>query len=65
MDYMITLDKKYETKKGYPVRIYCNDGAGQFPVHGAYSYLGKWYAQQWSLDGSCSCSGYDDPIIES
>lgn len=32
---MIDKNKKYRTRDGKEVRIYCTDGRGLYPIHGA------------------------------
>lgn len=36
---MISMDKKYTTKDGRPVRLLCVDGPGEFPVIGLLESL--------------------------
>lgn len=49
---MIDKEKKYTTRDGLEVRIYCTDGGGDYPVHGAMKLKnGTWYACQWRPHG--------------
>ena len=48
---MISKDKEYTTKSGFPARVYATDGSGCFPIHGAFCQNGKWIATQWTEDG--------------
>ena len=47
----ITLDGKYQTRDGCPVRIYALDGGAGYPVHGALFTDGEWILSSWTLDG--------------
>ena len=49
---MIDLTKQYRTRDGREVRIYATDGGGNYPVHGAYYYDGRWVSFEWRADGS-------------
>jgi hypothetical protein len=42
-----------QTRDGRKVRIYCTDGGGEYPVHGAvFNESSKvWVTQTWTLDG--------------
>ena len=45
---MIDMNKEYVTKgDGLPVRIYCTDAGGVFPVHGAVMTGGAWIMCEW------------------
>lgn len=46
---MITMDKKYRTKTGHAVTLYCVDAPGSMPVHGRYE--GADYAASWDAQG--------------
>jgi hypothetical protein len=49
---MIEASKKYKTRGGRDVRIYAVDGAGGYPVHGAYDLEGAgWQPAAWTADG--------------
>ena len=45
---------KDKTHGGFPVRLYCEDAGGVFPIHGAYLWRGSWYIKAWGSDGK-SC----------
>lgn len=48
---------KDKTRGGHPVRIYAEDGAGVFPIHGA-TYRDKgWKLECWMMNGKCSHDG--------
>lgn len=51
---MIGMNKRYETRNGAKVRLYCTDGGGSFPIHGAiYDEIGKkWITAQWNEYGN-------------
>lgn len=51
---MIDITKTYQTRCGYPVRIYATDGAGSYPVHGAYCVEGAWTVCIWAMNGEFS-----------
>jgi len=48
---MIDKSKTYTTREGLPVRIYCTDGAGFHPVHGAVALQDGWSSATWPADG--------------
>ena len=49
---MIDITKTYRTRCGYPVRIYAADGAGAYPIHGAYCEGEDWIQSQWTDAGN-------------
>lgn len=53
---MINLNEEYATvERLFPVRFYCTDGGGGYPIHGAY--LNKtWIATQWDSAGLSCCN---------
>ena len=51
---MIDKSKTYTTRQGLPVRIYCTDGGGTHPVHGAFKMDGAWLPFSWREDGGFS-----------
>lgn len=54
MTISISMDKKYTTRDGRPVRIYAVDASGDYPIHGAI-YDGKlWNVSCWTHDGHYS-----------
>ena len=61
---MIDINKKYQTRGGQKVRIYCTDGGGDYPVHGATLSRGKWYAVQWTGNGNGRCADDALDLIE-
>lgn len=54
---MITMDKQYRTRDGYPVRLLCVDGPGRYPVVGIF--LDE--IETWTSSGSWS---FNDPIFD-
>ncbi len=48
---VVDLSKTYKTKDGHDVRLYCVDGAGTSPVHGAYKAVSGWLFSTWNLNG--------------
>jgi hypothetical protein len=36
---------------GFPIRIYCTDAGGQYPIHGAFMLNGHWHVKCWREDG--------------
>ena len=48
---MIDINKTYQTRCGYSVRLYAKDGGGEYSVHGAYFSQGKWIVFCWSIMG--------------
>lgn len=53
MDFTRIDHGNLKTKAGHAVRIYCTDGAGLYPIHGAYLIAGdKWISCTWEIDGS-------------
>ncbi len=48
---IIDLNKTYKTRDGRPVRIYCVDGGGNYPVHGAYEQNDRWFMETWTSKG--------------
>lgn len=48
---MIDITKTYQTRCGYPVRIYATDGVGVYRVHGAYCEGGDWILSKWTEAG--------------
>ena len=44
---MISMDKKYVTRSGEPVRILCTDNVGPYPIVGTID--GR--PESWSVDG--------------
>lgn len=47
----ITMDVKYTTRDGRPVRIYAVDAGGVFPVHGAIHNVENWISHAWTDGG--------------
>ena len=48
---MIEIGKTYQTTSGYPVRIFCTDGGGTYPVIGAVFMNGAWQPLSWTSEG--------------
>ena len=53
MNLMLDLTKPVQIRDGMPVRIYATDGAGDFPIHGAFQENGHWFPEKWTVDGYC------------
>jgi len=51
---MIDINKTYRTRCGHQVRIYATDGAGCYPIHGAYCEDGEWIVATWAIEGQNS-----------
>jgi hypothetical protein len=49
---MIDITKTYQTRCGYPVRIYATDGVGAYPIHGAYCEGEDWILSKWTDAGN-------------
>lgn len=47
---MVNMEKKYRTRDGREVVIYCVDAPGGYPVHGRIE--GVSLPQHWGIDGS-------------
>lgn len=48
----ISIDKKYKTRSGFPVRIYAVDCGGALSVHGAYFYNNdEWFPISYTKNG--------------
>lgn len=47
----VDKNKKYRTKDDHEVRIYADDGGGEYPIHGAILVNGKWFSSSWHADG--------------
>ena len=43
----IEMGKEYVTRRGDPVRIYCVDGGGVYPVHGSIYMDNEWHILRW------------------
>lgn len=51
----IEMGKQYRTKAGHEVRIYATDGAGKYPIHGAFKLDNdEWFINNWKSDGEDS-----------
>lgn len=66
---MISLDKKYITRSGHPVKLYFICTEGVYPVHGAYLSTDKgednWTSKSWTLKGEMySNRAFDLDLIE-
>lgn len=50
---MITLEKQYRTRGNQKTRVYCTDGGGKYPVHGAVwdEEKQEWITRTWTLNG--------------
>lgn len=53
--------EELQTRDGRSVRIYCTDGGGEYPVHGAVDNgHGAWFLRYWKLSGvSVTCATCD------
>lgn len=49
----ISMDKKYQTRDGRPVRILCVDAPAAFPVVG----IAEETVHRWNADGTCRAAG--------
>lgn len=47
----ITKPKQYRTRTGRAVRLYANDGAEPFTIHGAFKSDFGWLSEMWMPDG--------------
>jgi hypothetical protein len=47
----VEMGKQYRTRGGYEVRLYCVDGGGHYPVHGALKCSDRWQAASWTASG--------------
>jgi len=47
----IVAGKFYKTRDARMVRIYCTDGGGEYPVHGALLGGADWVVRTWTLKG--------------
>lgn len=54
---MIDINKKYKTRCGYPVRVYCTDAGGPYPVHAAY-YDNGWFVSSYTEFGGAEDGGH-------
>lgn len=64
---MIDMNKKYRTRNGRMVRIYCVDAGGNTPVHGATKDdKGLWRTHVWDEEGYFypRTEGHPDDLIE-
>jgi hypothetical protein len=45
-----------KTRGGSEVRVYADDGGGDYPVHGAWWYEAekRWIPAAWTIDGFCT-----------
>lgn len=59
---MIDITKTYRTRCGYPVRIYATDGAGLYPIHGAYCEGEDWIVATWAIEGQNSLRNKETPF---
>ncbi len=48
---IVSCEKKYETKCGFPVKIGVINEMGHFPVLGVYHNGEEWVQERWSTDG--------------
>lgn len=50
----VSMGKEYQTRDGEKVRIYCTDGGGKYPVHGAIWNVNteEWLSFQWTIEGT-------------
>lgn len=60
----IEAGKYYRTRNGQEARIYCTDGGGNTPVHGAINKFGQWNVNFWSVEGKNQFSPEIDLIVE-
>lgn len=60
----IEVGKEYVTRReDREVRIYCVDGGGGWPVHGAVKdSQGEWSCGTWTLEGRKNGGNYEHPL---
>lgn len=59
----VSMNKQYRTKTNEKVRIYCTNGGGEYPVHGAIweEDLQRWTPFSWTAEG-IFCSDEDNHL---
>lgn len=59
---IVDINKQYQTRDGEKVRIYCTDGGGEYPVHGAIwnKDPAEWLIMWWTSEGKLSSDTEDD-----
>lgn len=59
---IVDINKQYRTQDGEKVRIYCIDGSGTYPVHGAIfdDEVEVWMVNSWTSKGMTR-EGHNDP----
>lgn len=58
------LNKMYKSWDGRRIRIYANDGHGEFPVHGAVENEDGWESSEWSSIGTSIYELKEDIVSE-
>ena len=48
---MIDINKKHTTRDGKKVRLYADDGAGEYSIHGAIKFDDGWKIAIWNIRG--------------
>jgi hypothetical protein len=51
------MDKNYQTRDGYKVKIYSSEGNIRNEIHGAFFDSGKWRALKWYEGGKFYMNG--------
>lgn len=64
---ILRVGERYATLENKPVRIYCTDAGGPYPVHGAIwsDFFERWRIMRWTPRGRASRShpGHLDSIF--
>jgi len=47
----LDLTKPIQTECGFPFRLYSDDGAGSFPLHGTFKNENGWHLGSWTRNG--------------
>jgi hypothetical protein len=57
MNMKVEMGKKYKTRDGQDVRLYCTDAGGKYSVHGAINNGGDWVVVCWTESGDLIGTG--------
>lgn len=55
---MIDLNKQYQTRDGFDVRIIATDAKGRYPIVGLVDMDNTEYARKWTEDGKADFRSY-------
>lgn len=55
---MIDVNKKYQTRDGFDVRILATDAKGTYPIVGLVDMDNAEYARHWTNEGKADFRGY-------